>query len=172
MTARAPRAVVVRNAAALAALSPTQRAKHDRAFAAVADARHHGWSLSHAARANDIRREDVLRYAPGVFTKGSNGIYAARPYDRHYRGTMQALTTEGRITVEVRDSRTASLLGQHASAVNAYLEGRGDRALRTLRRRTFTIDKHPYTLLTDKQQIDHLARAGEVSFEDLYVHAA
>jgi hypothetical protein len=82
---------------------------------------------------------------------------------------MTALTPLGPEQVTVRDSRTASLLGEHANAVAAYIETGDEEPLRRLRRRTIRIRGRPVVLETDPIRLDRLASGGEITFE-LYRH--
>lgn len=169
MTRPKVRPIAVRTADDLVSLDPVAQERREQAFAALSDMRRNGWSLTRAARANDISPADTRRYTGSAIQRGASGRYLARPFDRQFR-LMQALTTEGRITVAVRDSRTAALLAQHGNTVRAYLDGKGDGRLRALPRKTFTANGVAYTLETDIRKIDEHARRGEVAYEDLYVH--
>jgi len=82
---------------------------------------------------------------------------------------MTALTPRGPEAVVVRDSRTASLLAQHANAVAAYIETGDEEPLRHLARRTVRIRGRPVVLETDPVRLDRLAAGGELHFE-LYRH--
>ena len=135
----------------------------DRALDALALARREGVSLRRAA---DLTRTDprtVRRHVSGQFRKvGSRWI--PTPYDRIPR-EMVALTSLGPVDVTVRDSRTASLLGQHLNAVATYLETGDEKSLRQLRRREIRIRGEPVVLETDPLRLERLAGGGELHYE-------
>jgi hypothetical protein len=82
---------------------------------------------------------------------------------------MTVVTPAGPVPVTVRDSRTASLLAEHANAVAAYIETGDEEPLRRLRRRVVRIQRQPVVLATDPVRLDRLAAGGELHFE-LYRH--
>jgi hypothetical protein len=129
--------------------------------------RRRGYSLRRAA---DLARTDprtVRRHAGSALRK-EGGRWVASPFDRIPR-EMTVLTPSGPEVVIVRDSRTASLLAEHANAVAGYIE-RGDEApLRRLRRRSIQIRGQPVVLATDPVRLDRLAAGGELHYE-LYRH--
>jgi hypothetical protein len=146
-------------------LSPDSTPR-ERALDALA-LRRRGYSLQ---RASGLARTDprtVLRHA-GVAFRKEGGRWAARPFDRIPR-EMTVLTPAGPEAVTVRDSRTASLLAEHANAVAAYIESGDEEPLRTLRRRRVRIRGQPVVLETDPVRLDRLAAGGELHYE-LYRH--
>ena len=78
---------------------------------------------------------------------------------------MTVLTPVGPLAVIVRDSRTASLLAEHANAVAAYVETGDERPLSRLRRRVIRIRGEPVELVTDPSRIDRLAAGAALSYE-------
>lgn len=138
----------------------------ERALDALA-LRRRGYSLRRAA---DLARTDprtVLRHT-GVAFRKEGGRWAARPFDRIPR-EMTVLTPAGPEAVTVRDSRTASLIAEHANAVAAYVEDGDEELLRKLRRRRIQIRGQPVVLETDPVRLDRLAAGGELHYE-LYRH--
>jgi hypothetical protein len=146
---------------------PADSTPRERALDALALTRRERLSLRRAA---DLTRTDprtVLRHAPTAFHK-DGGRWAARPFDRIPR-EMTVLTPAGPEVVPIRDSRTASLIAEHANAVAAYVE-RGDEVpLRHLGRRRVQIRGQPVVLETDPVRLDRLAAGGELHYE-LYRH--
>jgi len=139
----------------------------ERALDALALARREGLSLR---AASDLARTDprtVRRHAGQAFRKrGSRWV--PTPYDRIPR-PMTAVTPAGPIPVVVRDSRTASLLAEHANAVAKYIELGDEEPLGHLRRRVVRIRGQPVVLETDPARLDRLAAGHELHFE-LYRH--
>jgi hypothetical protein len=82
---------------------------------------------------------------------------------------MTVLTPTGPEVVTVRDSRTASLIAEHANAVAAYIERGDEGPLRRLRRRSIQLRGQPVVLSTDPVRLDRLAAGGELHYE-LYRH--
>jgi hypothetical protein len=131
-----------------------------------------GESLSSAARAVGTTPDAVRRYAGSALSRGTNGRYEAKASDRLYR-KMKFLDANGIRAVEPANSREASKLGRYWDTLDYYLRTGDDRRLRRFRRQLLrTRDKTRLPFLTDLDTINYLARAGELSFEDLYELAA
>jgi hypothetical protein len=160
----------VRSPQALARLSPHQRATYDRALSAVNRMRRDGLSLQEAAREAGTTPNAVRRYAGAALEQHGNRIAATRE-DRLIR-RMTVDTVGGARVLNVRGSRRASMVGRHAAAVRHYLETGDASRLRKFRGKYIQDGKLKHVLITDTQQIDRLARRGELSFEDLYDYAA
>ena len=146
---------------------PADSTPRERALDALALTRRERLSLRRAA---DLTRTDprtVLRHA-GVAFRKEGGRWAARPFDRIPR-EMTVLTPSGPLEVTVRDSRTASLLAEHANAVRAYRDSGDEEPLRKLGRRRVQIRGEPVVLETDPVRLDRLAAGGELHYE-LYRH--
>ena len=126
-----------------------------------------GYSLRRAA---DLARTDprTVRRHVGSALHKEGGRWEARPFDRIPR-EMTVLTPSGPELVTIRDSRTASLLAEHANAVAAYIETGDEERLRRLRRRQVQIRGQPVVLATDPVRLDRLAAGGELHYE-LYRH--
>ncbi|GAC1676705.1 MAG: hypothetical protein NVS9B8_18210 [Candidatus Limnocylindrales bacterium] len=135
----------------------------ERAFDALALARRTGISLSQAARTTGTTRRTVLRHAGAGFQRDGRR-WAPRPFDRMVR-EMTVLTPEGPITVAIRDSRTASLVAEHANAVRAYLRTGDEHRLDGLRRGAFQLGGETIRLVTDADVIDRLAAGAETHYE-------
>jgi hypothetical protein len=81
---------------------------------------------------------------------------------------MRVLTPDGAITLDIKHSRSASLVAEHANAVRTYLLKGDARALRAFHGRALRVDKVAYPFVTDLRTLHRLANAGELRFEDLY----
>jgi hypothetical protein len=86
---------------------------------------------------------------------------------------MKFLDERGLVAVEVANSREATKLAEYWGAVDHYLRTGDARSLRRFDRMRLRLrDKSVRRFVTDPKMLDRLARAGEVSFEDLYELAA
>ena len=81
---------------------------------------------------------------------------------------MKFLMPDGTIDIEVYSSRAASKLGEYWAAVKHYAETGDARPLRAFRGKSIRTGKRTYRFVTDLDQIERLARAGELSFESIY----
>ena len=152
------------------AASLTQELTRQRVLEGLYDMRTHGWSMTRAAREAHTTPRTMQKYLGSVLIRTETGGYAARGYDR-LRRPMRFLTKEGTIALEVRDSRTASQIGEYFNAVDRYLTtGRTD-DLRQFRGQSIRVGKRTYLFVTDPRTLKRLGAAGEISFEDLYVYA-
>lgn len=135
----------------------------ERALAALALSRREGVSLTRASRLTHTTRRTVLRHAGRGFRQEGRR-YVPRPFDRIPR-EIAVLTDEGPEWVTVRDSRTASLIAEHANAVRHYLQTGDDTDLRALRRTQIVVRGQRITLPVDLELIDPLAAGGELHYE-------
>ncbi len=146
------------------ALGPRGRDAHDRAMAALRYMRSEGMSLSRAAELAGTTPGTVRRFAgPALVQRGRHAEVAES--DRLYR-RMTVLGPEGPVDVDVRGSRTASLIGSHFNAVGRYL-ATGDPAV-LAPYRGVVVDGVP--LLTDPSLIEQLAAQRELDIDDIYPH--
>jgi hypothetical protein len=136
----------------------------ERALAALALSRREGVSLTRASRATHTTRRTVLRYAGRGFRKEGRR-HLPRPFDRIPR-EVEVLTDRGPEWVTVRDSRTVSLIAEHANAVDFYLKNRGDESrLRALPRHEIVVAGRRIVLPIEPELIDRLAAGGELIYE-------
>jgi DNA-binding CsgD family transcriptional regulator len=142
-------------------LSPDSTAR-ERALDALALARR-GHSLREAAALARTDPRTVRRHVGSAFRR-DGGRWVPTPFDRIPR-QMNALTRNGPVAVTVRDSRAASLLGEHLNAVATYIETGDEAPLRKLRRRSIRIRGRPIVLETDPIRLDRLAAGGELAYE-------
>lgn len=145
---------------------PPESTPRERALDALALTRR-GYSLR---RASDLARTDprTVRRHVGSALRKPGARWRPSRFDRIPR-EMTVVTPDGPEAVLIRDSRTASLLAEHANAVAAYIERGDEEPLRRLRRTTVRIRGRPVALETDPVRLDRLAAGGELHFE-LYRH--
>jgi len=139
---------------------------------AVSKMRADGVSLQQASREYGIDPRTVIRLGGSALRKAANGRYTAKPSDRLLR-VLRILTREGLREVAILDSRLASLVAEHANAVQKYLQTGDDSALRKLKRRSITdASGKRVRLLMNLDEINRLGSAGVLSFESLYARSA
>jgi hypothetical protein len=147
--------------------SAAERESYRKALSVLSRMRH-GESLYAATRAEHTTPDTVQRQVEAALRRDSRGRYVAAPSDRYVR-RMKFLDERGVTVVEPVNSREASKLAEYWTAVDHYVRTGDDRQLQSFRRRLLRLrGKIQLPFLTDLDTIDHLARAGELSFEDLY----
>jgi hypothetical protein len=148
-----------------------EKATYRKALTVLSRMRH-GESLYGAARAEHTTPDAVQRQVGAALSRDQRGRYVAAPSDRYVR-RMKFLDARGIVVVEPVNSREASKLAAYWVAVDHYLRTGDDRLLRAFRRKLLRVrGKIQLPFVTDLDTLDHLARAGELSFEDLYELAA
>lgn len=159
----------VRRARDLGTLRPSEQDARGRALEAVRFMRQEGHSLTDAAKTAGTTPNAVRRYAAPALEK-VGGKFRAKSYDRLAR-PMEFYTAAGRITLDVRDSRSAAAIGRYMNAVHRYLNTGDDRPLRKFWGKSITVDKCAHRFLTDTDELDALASAGELRFDSIYALA-
>lgn len=168
---RAPK--LVRTPQVLAALSPSERAARGRALDALSNMRRNP-HLSLSTAAHDAHTTPAaVRKHTGAVIPDERGKLRTSTTDRLIR-RLHLITADGPggpgvLLVDVKDSRTATLLARHANAVRAYVEHGDSFDLREFRGRSVTLQGKQFRLLTDTAALDELAALGELQFETLYV---
>lgn len=138
-----------------------------RVFEALSFMRTHDWSLTRAAQEAGTTLRTLRKYAGTAIVRTPTGRYEVKSSDRLQRH-MRLPTPEGLVALDIRGSRTASLVGRYWNMLDAFLRtGRTD-ALREFRHKSIGAGRSKYTFVTDPRILRRLALAGEVSFEDLY----
>jgi hypothetical protein len=126
-----------------------------------------GKSLTAAIKEAETKRAIVDRYVGSALVKGVNRRYRAKASDRFAR-ELHFLTPEGRISITVRGSRTASKIAEYSAAVDRYLNTGDTAQLDKYRGKSVRAGKLKLSFLTDPKILDRLANAEQVGFEDLY----
>jgi hypothetical protein len=105
----------------LSLLTPYQWTKRGNALSVLARSRRSGESLTKAARAAHISPETVRRYLGESAFQKRGARWKATPSDALAR--RMSLFENGQVvTVSIRDSRTASLIGKYDRDVKTFLE--------------------------------------------------
>ena len=129
--------------------------------------RREGTSRSAAAKAKGTTPATMQRYVGTAFRHDRPGArYRATPYDRIPRH-VKFPTPEGEIPLTVRDSRTASRIAEHRSALGGFVRGEVS-TLGKFKGMSFRVGGKTYTFMTDPATIAHLAAGGELPVEGLY----
>lgn len=158
---------------ALGMLSPVARQKRDDAIEVLRIMRRTSNSLrSSVAEFNQLHPDSrisprtVAKYVRPALRKAPQG-WRAKPYDRLLR-VIRLPTKSGVVELEIRDSRSASKIGEYMNAVRTYLETGDASALRRFRHQSVTSGKVTYRFLTDPKSLDALGAAGVLEFESIY----
>lgn len=153
-------------------------AKTPRSKTAIANAAHvlsrmrEGVSLSRAAAEYGIDPRTVLRLAGPAMRKRSSGTYAVKSSDKLLR-VLVVPTPRGLAEIVVRDSRSATRIGQYWDAVRLALETGDYSKLRGFRGETVTtVDGARRVLMTDPDELERLGSVGALSFESIYARTA
>lgn len=129
-------------------LSPAEEDEWIRSLNVANDMRRYRRSLATAARAQGLPETVVLKYASPALTTDSRGRIRAKPHDTLLR-IMPMWTPRGQVPVPTRDSRLASLIGRHNWAVRQFIEGRGQRALKSFEGKSIRVGRDTYVFVTD-----------------------
>lgn len=140
----------------------TESTPHERSLHALALTRR-GTSLSRAAALSRTDPRTVRRHLSRQFHREGNR-WRPSSFDREPR-EMTVLTRDGPEVHVIRDSRTASLLGEHANAVDAFMKTGDEGPLRRLPRTQIRIRGQPVRLETDPLRLERLAHGGELHYE-------
>lgn len=135
---------------------------HYRALKAIGLMRQEGLSLKDAARLAGTTPRTVHRYAEPALTKTGNR-YKASLGDRLYR-RMAVMTATGRVDVDVRGSRSASLVGSHHNAIQRYLAIGDEWLLAPYRGKRVGGQE----LLADPARLEQIAAQRELDIDDIY----
>jgi hypothetical protein len=127
-------------------------------------------SLAEAARDLGVSPDEVVRLARPAFRKLATGQYAARPTDQIFR-MLHILSPDqqGLIEFPTTDSREASVVGRFWNGIRFYVRTGDSSELESLERRTVkNANGKRLRLLTDLDEIETRAHAGELRFESIY----
>jgi hypothetical protein len=131
-----------------------------------------GASLRQASRKFGLDPRKVLHLVRSALRKRRNGRWAAKKSDRLLR-VLPMPNPQGLIDIGVPDSGQATLVGKYWNAVDLYL-GTGDSSsLQFFQGKYITdADGRRAPFITDTDELDRLASAGQLSFETLYARVA
>lgn len=125
-------------------------------------------SLSASAEAEGTDVNTIRRYVGTALKQDRpGGRYRATVYDRIAR-TLNFLTPQGMVAVEVRGSRTASRIGEYMNAVRTYSTSGDTSAVARFNGKSFRANGVTYDFITDVSILDRLIDAGVLAIEGLY----
>lgn len=134
----------------------------------IAKMRSEKLSMTRAARDVGISPSTVTRWGKTALRKNKSGRFVARKTDRLLR-ILQTPTSTGLREIAVRNSREATILGEHSAALSKYVTtGDASDISRFTDVYVTDVTGTRVRLLTDLAEIDRLAGAGILSFESLY----
>ncbi len=113
-----------------------------------------------------ISTRTVQKYIEPALKK-ENRKWVAKKYDRLMR-LMRFPTKDGIIEIEIRDSRSATKLGNYWNAVREYLATGNTQQLKQFRHEYIRAGRIQYRFITDPESIEELADFGEFRFESIY----
>ena len=148
-------------------LSPGEKLLREKSLEVLSEVRRNKKSLTRASKDRGISIKSVLQHT-GAFKKFGNR-WLPKAYDRISR--VMAINENGRIvSIEVRDSRTASKIGRYHNAVKKYLETGDDTELKKFEdTKIRDAQGNTHTLETDADTIDEIAEGiEEPEFYDIY----
>lgn len=126
-----------------------------------------GLSLKKAAKASGTTVNAVKRHAGSGIEKSTTGRYQAKSSDRISRALLFP-TESGLVSLNIRDSRSASRLSTYWTAVRDYIAHGKTGDLRKFRGKTIRVENREYTFVTDPEALNRLYDAGELTFDDIY----
>ena len=160
-----------RTAAEYLAQPQRRRASLQKTAHVLSAMRVQGLSLRQAAREHGVSTQTVRRHAGSALRKTSRGTYKPRTRDTMLR-LLVVPTPEGLVEIAVRDSRSASIVGEYWNAVQEFLQTGDDAGLQRFRGQSIVdAEGRRITLLTDLDDLERLGAAGVLSFESLYAKA-
>ncbi len=147
--------------------SPQEVQERDLALAVLADMRRERQALTKAARKRGIDPGRVRHYVGSALRRTASGRYEATSFDRIPR-EVNVLTPQGPVWVTVRDSRTASRIGEHRTKVKEWRGTRDRGVLEPFDKLSFRAGGVTYHFVTDPDTLNQLDDADLLALESLY----
>lgn len=148
-------------------LSPREKSAREKSLEVLSEVRRNKKSLSKTSKDKGISLKSVLKNT-NAFKKIGN-LWMPKTYDRISR--VMKINTDGKmISIEVNDSRTASLIGRYHNAVKKYLETGDTSELDKFKGKTVKdANGNTYVLETDTEALDEIHEGiEEPEFYDIY----
>lgn len=160
------------SAAQYSKLSPVDQRRYDAALHVISTMRQKSISLSAAGREHGVTPRAVKDFAGSALRKTSSGRFAPKGSDRLLR-VLILPTHSGLAEIAIRDSRSATTLGEYWNAVHVFLETGDDSNLWRFRGKSITAaDGSRMALITELDELERLGSAGVLSFESIYGRVA
>ena len=149
-------------------LSPRQKLLREKSLAVISELRNtKNKTLPQAANDHDITVKNVIRHTNGF--KKTNGKLVVKRWDRIKR--VMRVNTDGKEkSIEIKDSRTASVVGRYHNAVKQFLNTGDKTKLSKFRNKKVKDSKGKmHRLETDPQKIVAInQRIEEPEFYEVY----
>lgn len=149
-------------------LTPRQKAQREQALQVLNEMRKTNKSLKHTSYQFGITSRSVVRNT-NAFRKDSSGKWQAKKYD--WISRVMRINEKGKeVSVEINDSRTASLIGRYQSAVGQFLNSGQSAVLKRFRgRKIRDIDGNYHVLETYAEALKTIhERIEEPEFYEVY----
>ena len=148
-------------------ITESRRDRKRRVLDAIAlKRRHPELSLTAVAKRSGTTLKTIRRYAKPTLRIRSGRLDVA-PTDRIVR-ELRFLDSKGQIEITVRNSRDASRVARYSNAVRRYVIFGDDSQLQKFKGKSIKIGGQSLEFVTDPVLLNRLARAGEISFLDIY----
>ena len=149
-------------------LTPRQKMLREKSLIVLAETRNSkNKTLSQAAKENNISSQTVVKHTNGF--KKINGRLVVKKWDRISR--PMRINADGKETsIEIRDSRTASVVGRYHNAVKQFLNTGDKTKLQKFRsKKVKDVNGKIYKLETDPAKIISIhEKIEEPEFYELY----
>lgn len=148
-------------------LTENQKGQYELSLEAVRLMRRQGMSLTEAAKQINLSPK-TIKYMAGKALEYNGSRYKAKPLD-HLERMMMFYDEKGPMTIRVRSSKVASLIGQYHAAVRKYTHTGDFSDVLTFKGKAIidaTGTRRDF--MTGQKQLDEFIRSGEVRFESIY----
>ena len=148
-------------------LNPNEKLTRDKSLKVLSDVRRNKKSLTQAAKEKGISLKTVI-HNTGAFKKQGNR-WIAKAYNRIPR--VLKINENGKtISIEVKDSRTASLIGRYHNAVKRFLETGDDSELHKFKGKMVKDSQgRKHSLETESDALEQINEGiEEPEFYDIY----
>jgi hypothetical protein len=149
------------------ALNPKEKLTREKSLEVLSEVRRNKKSLTQASREKGISIKTVMQHT-NAFKKIGNR-WMPKTYDRISR--VMKINTAGKVkSIEINDSRTASLIGRYHNAVKKYIDTGDTRELARFEGKAVKdVNGNLYTFETDTEALDDIHEGiEEPEFYDVY----
>lgn len=148
-------------------LSPKEKLTREKSLEVLSEVRRNKKSLSSASKDKGLSLKTVLQNT-NAFKKVGNR-WVSKTYDHIPR--VMKINTNGKVkSIEINDSRTASLIGRYHNAVKKYIDTGDSKDLARFEGKTVKdVNGNLYTFETDTEALDDIHEGiEEPEFYDIY----
>jgi len=142
--------------------------EREQALAVLARMRRSRLKLKAASKTQGIDPKTVRRYVGSALrAQGTKGNYRATKYDRIPR-QLNFPTSTGQLELTIRDSRTASRIGEYLNAIRSYLYSADIGPIASFLHKSFKSGGVTYRFVVEPKTLDRLGHAGLLVVDGLY----